>query len=39
VGNEVEMKWKRDFANFGKMPEIQVFQNGLEILLKIKKNI
>jgi len=33
------MKWKRNFANFGKMPEIQVFWNGLKILPKIKDNI
>ena len=34
-----QVKWKMDFANFGKMPEIQVFWNGLKILPKIKKNI
>jgi len=39
VGNEVEMKWKSNFAIFEKMPEIQVSRNGLKFLPKIKKNI
>ena len=37
--DEVACEVEKDFAIFGKMPEIQVFRIGLEILPKIKKNI
>jgi len=39
VGNEVASEVENGFCKFWKMPEIQVFWNGLKILPKIKKNI